>query len=60
METAACNMIEPKDVVVSVCTGIWGERFADMAERQGAKVIKIEKQQGKIFFQNEFELVNVL
>ncbi|KAK2142089.1 hypothetical protein LSH36_997g01019 [Paralvinella palmiformis] len=55
METAACNLIEPKDVVLSVCTGIWGERFADMAERQGAKVVKITKEQGQVFSNQELE-----
>ena len=57
METAACNLIEPKDVVLSVCTGIWGERFADMAERQGAKVVKITKEQGQVFSNQELEQV---
>ncbi len=33
MEAACCNMIEPGEVVLVAKNGIWGERFADMAER---------------------------
>lgn len=38
METALCNLIEEGDVVLICSTGIWGERAADMARRQGADV----------------------
>ena len=35
MEAALCNLIERNDVVLIGINGIWGERAADMANRQG-------------------------
>lgn len=35
METALCNLIEPKDTVLIAANGFWGERAQDMAIRQG-------------------------
>ena len=35
MEAACFNMLEEGEVVLVAESGIWGERFADMAERNG-------------------------
>lgn len=35
MEAALCNLIERTDVVLIGINGIWGERAADIANRQG-------------------------
>ena len=35
METACCNMIEAGDTVLVAEKGLWGMRFADMAQRHG-------------------------
>ena len=35
MEAACFNMLEEGEVVLVAQTGIWGERFSDMAERNG-------------------------
>ncbi len=35
MEAAACNMVEPNDVVLVCVNGLWGARWGDMAERAG-------------------------
>jgi alanine-glyoxylate transaminase/serine-glyoxylate transaminase/serine-pyruvate transaminase len=38
MEAALCNLIERNDVVLIGINGIWGERAADMANRQGTSL----------------------
>ncbi|CAO1302747.1 unnamed protein product [Diamesa serratosioi] len=48
METAFCNLIEEGDVVLICITGIWGERAADMARRQGADVRLLHGTAGSI------------
>ncbi|CAO1373147.1 unnamed protein product [Diamesa hyperborea] len=48
MEAAFCNLIEEGDVVLVCVTGIWGERAADMARRQGADVRLLHDSPGKI------------
>ena len=35
METSVCNLLEPGETVLVCTNGLWGERFADMADRQG-------------------------
>lgn len=35
MEAAMCNLVERGDMVLIGVNGIWGERAADMATRQG-------------------------
>ena len=37
MEAACFNMLEEGEVVLVAESGIWGERFADMAERNGKR-----------------------
>lgn len=49
METVVVNLIEKGDVVLVGCNGLWGERFGEMAERNGADVRKITKPLGQVF-----------
>ncbi|XP_046650671.1 alanine--glyoxylate aminotransferase-like [Daphnia pulicaria] len=49
MEAALCNLIERNDVVLIGINGIWGERAADMANRQGADVQTVTKVAGENF-----------
>lgn len=35
MEVALANLVEPKDVVLVACNGLWGERATGVVERNG-------------------------
>jgi alanine-glyoxylate transaminase / serine-glyoxylate transaminase / serine-pyruvate transaminase len=48
MEFCFVNLIEPGDEVVIGVNGVFGGRMADVAERCGAKVIKVEAPWGRI------------
>src|ERR1051325_1898480 len=48
MEFCCVNLIEPGDEVVIGVNGVFGGRMADVAERCGAKVIKVEAPWGNI------------
>ena len=48
MEMIAANLIEDGDQVVVGVNGAFGARFADCAERQGARVHKVEAEWGRI------------
>lgn len=48
MEMIAANLIEDGDPVIVGVNGAFGARFADCAERQGAKVHKVEAEWGRI------------
>jgi alanine-glyoxylate transaminase/serine-glyoxylate transaminase/serine-pyruvate transaminase len=48
METCVVNLIEPGDKMVVCVNGVFGGRMADVAERAGAVVTKIEKPYGEI------------
>ena len=48
MEFCFVNLIEPGDEVVIGVNGVFGNRMADVAERCGAKVTKIEAPWGRI------------
>ena len=48
MELCFVNLIEPGDEVVIGINGVFGMRMADVAERCGAKVTKVEAQWGRI------------
>jgi alanine-glyoxylate transaminase/serine-glyoxylate transaminase/serine-pyruvate transaminase len=48
MEMIAANLIEEGDEIVVGMKGAFGVRFADCAERQGAKVHKVEAEWGRI------------
>lgn len=47
MEASFVNLIEEGDVVLIAVCGIWGERAADMARRNGATVRQLKKQLGE-------------
>ena len=48
MEFCFVNLIEPGDDVVIGVNGVFGNRMADVAERCGAKVTKVESPWGQI------------
>ncbi|MFY0628005.1 MAG: alanine--glyoxylate aminotransferase family protein [Reichenbachiella sp.] len=47
METCLVNLLEPGDEAVICIHGVFGNRMADIAERCGAKVIKVESPWGE-------------
>lgn len=49
MEAAVVNLVEPGDAMVACVNGVFGGRMADVAERAGAAVTKIEKPWGDVF-----------
>jgi hypothetical protein len=49
MEATVVNLIEPGDSMVVCVTGVFGGRMADVAERAGAKVTKVEKPWGEVY-----------
>jgi alanine-glyoxylate transaminase/serine-glyoxylate transaminase/serine-pyruvate transaminase len=53
METCVVNLIEPGDKMVVCVNGVFGGRMADVAERAGAIVTKIEKPFGDIITPEE-------
>lgn len=48
METCVVNLIEPGDRMVVCVNGVFGGRMADVAERAGAEVTKVERPYGAI------------
>ena len=53
METCVVNLIEPGDRMIVGVNGVFGGRMADVAERVGADVIKIERPFGEVFSPEE-------
>ena len=49
MESALANLIEPEDQVLACIHGYFGARLAEMAERLGARVDRVERPLGEIF-----------
>jgi aspartate aminotransferase-like enzyme len=47
LETAIVNTLSPGDEVLSVSNGAFGERFADIAARYGARVTRLNFEWGK-------------
>lgn len=47
METVLVNLLEPGDEAVICIHGVFGTRMADIAERCGAKVIKVDAKWGE-------------
>ena len=43
------NLIEPGDKMLVCINGVFGTRMADVAERCGAKVVKLETEWGNVF-----------
>src|SRR4029078_6178609 len=48
MEFCFVNLIEPGDEVIIGVNGVFGTRMVDVAERCGARVIKVESPWGRI------------
>lgn len=46
METVLVNLIEPGDRVIVCVNGVFGNRMADIAERAGASVVRVEAPWG--------------
>lgn len=53
METCVVNLIEPGDKMLACQNGVFGGRMADVAERAGADVTKIERPFGEVFSADE-------
>lgn len=49
METCVVNLIEPGDRMIVGVNGVFGGRMADVAERLGAEVTKLERPFGEVF-----------
>jgi alanine-glyoxylate transaminase/serine-glyoxylate transaminase/serine-pyruvate transaminase len=48
-EATVLNLVEPGDRVLVCVNGVFGGRLADMAERAGGEVTKIERAWGEVF-----------
>jgi alanine-glyoxylate transaminase/serine-glyoxylate transaminase/serine-pyruvate transaminase len=48
MEAALVNLLEPGDTAVVGVAGVFGERMADIVERCGAKVVRIDAPWGRV------------
>lgn len=55
MEAALTNLIEPEDKVLACIHGYFGTRLADISERLGAVVDRIERPLGEIFSVEEID-----
>lgn len=55
METCVVNLIEPGDKMIVCINGVFGGRMADVAERAGAEVVKLERPFGEVFSSEEIE-----
>ncbi|XP_064610359.1 LOW QUALITY PROTEIN: alanine--glyoxylate aminotransferase-like [Liolophura sinensis] len=55
MEAACCNLLEPGEVALVGINGLWGQRFAEMADRNGCVVQRMTKPQGHVFSMDEIE-----
>src|SRR5687768_16845347 len=55
MEAAVVNLIEPGDSMLVCVNGVFGGRMADVAERAGAKVTKIERPWGEVFSPDDLQ-----
>lgn len=57
METCLVNLLEPGDEAVICINGVFGTRMADIAERCGAKVIRVESPWGHPILPEQVELI---
>jgi alanine-glyoxylate transaminase/serine-glyoxylate transaminase/serine-pyruvate transaminase len=53
MEAAVANFAEPGETFAILVNGFFSERIAEMARRQGARVVRFEKFWGEIFGDDE-------
>jgi alanine-glyoxylate transaminase/serine-glyoxylate transaminase/serine-pyruvate transaminase len=49
MEAALVNLLEPGDTAVVCVAGVFGTRMADIVERTGAKLVRLEVPWGQVF-----------
>jgi alanine-glyoxylate transaminase/serine-glyoxylate transaminase/serine-pyruvate transaminase len=56
MEAALTNLIQPGDSVLSCIHGYFGARLAEIAQRLGASVDRLERPLGQIFEVDEIEV----
>jgi len=49
METCVVNLMEPGDRILVCINGVFGKRMADVAERYGAQVTRLEIEWGTVF-----------
>jgi alanine-glyoxylate transaminase/serine-glyoxylate transaminase/serine-pyruvate transaminase len=52
-EATVLNLVEPGERVLVCVNGVFGVRLADMAQRAGGEVTKIERQWGEVFTATE-------
>jgi len=57
METCVVNLIEPGDRMVVGINGVFGGRMAEVAERLGAQVTRMERPFGEVFTPEEVRAV---
>ncbi|MFG0334576.1 MAG: pyridoxal-phosphate-dependent aminotransferase family protein, partial [Maioricimonas sp. JB049] len=55
MEACVANLIEPGDRMIACINGVFGGRLADVAERCGAEVTRLERPFGEVFTAEEVE-----
>jgi len=55
MEATVVNLIEPGDSILVCINGVFGGRMADVAERAGATVHRIERPWGEVFTPEEIK-----
>lgn len=55
METALVNLLEPGDGALVCVNGYFGGRMAEIAERTGARVTRLERPWGEVFEAGEIE-----
>ncbi len=53
METAVTNFVEPNTKVAVLANGFFCDRMSEMARRQGANVVRLEKPWGEAFTDDE-------
>jgi len=53
METALSNFIEPGTKLALLVNGFFGERICEMAKRNGAEIVRLEKPWGEAFSDDE-------
>ena len=53
METAISNFIEPGTKAAVLANGFFCDRMTEMARRQGANVVRLEKAWGEVFSEDE-------
>ena len=53
MEAAVANFVEPETNFAVFANGYFSDRLTEMAKRQGAKVVRLEKAWGKTFADDE-------